>query len=410
MSPSRLALAALALVALLVAGGRDARADNPSPRNYPVYVLAIDTDDAEDQADALTAALRSRVRTAPGWSLSETTVTLSMLTAALKCPRTPDPPCLTKISEQLKADRFVWGQMQKMPGNRVKVDLHLWSRNKPETHATEAYADNLKDFTDDRLLRVAQRLFERLSGTVSTGALLVHAGDGTGVVLVDGQRHGTLVNGDASIELPAGPHSVEVRVQGYATSNDSVTIVAGKETRLNVNLVSSEATQPPSQSSGPGTRKVAGWAAIGVGGALLIGAGVAGIVWLNKRSEQNDKLSELPGPTTPDGKVPDPRYPQGVQACWNLIPPDKGLQDIADAACKRDREAKTVSAIGFVLGAAGAVALGVGIYLVVADPGPEKARPTGPKFEDRASRLKPRVRVVPTLSMSTQGLMVLGTF
>src|SRR5262249_36150938 len=193
MSPFRFALAALALVVFLVG---DANADPPGPRAYPLFVLAIDTDDAEDQADALTTALRSRVRTAQGWSLSETTVTLSMLTAALKCPRIPDAPCLVRIADQLKGDRFVWGHMQQAPGNRVRVELRLWSRNKPEQHASETYADNLRDFTDDRLLRIAQRLFDRLAGIASTGALVLHAGDANGVIFVDGQRHGMLTNGD----------------------------------------------------------------------------------------------------------------------------------------------------------------------------------------------------------------------
>ena len=132
MSTMRVArLLAFAVVLSSLFGFRVVLADPPGPRAYPLYVLALDTDDVEDQAEALTGALRSRVRAAPGWSLNDTTVTLSMLTAALKCPRYPDAACLAKIAEQLKADRFVWGTMQKAPGNAVKVDLHLWARNKP---------------------------------------------------------------------------------------------------------------------------------------------------------------------------------------------------------------------------------------------------------------------------------------
>src|SRR5215475_7074308 len=133
MSLPRFALMAFALTFLFVVlGGRDARADAPGPRAYPVYVLAIDTDDAEDQADALTGALRSRVRSAPGWSLQETTHALGMLTTALRCPARPDAACLQKIGDQLRTDRFLWGFLTKAAGNQVTAELHLWARGKPD--------------------------------------------------------------------------------------------------------------------------------------------------------------------------------------------------------------------------------------------------------------------------------------
>ena len=80
---------------------RPAFAEAPGPRTPPVHVLGIDSDDAEDQADALTGALRSRIRSAPGWSLQETQHALGMLTAALRCPPKPDQPCLQRIADQL---------------------------------------------------------------------------------------------------------------------------------------------------------------------------------------------------------------------------------------------------------------------------------------------------------------------
>jgi PEGA domain len=403
MSLSRLlgfALALLTFVATLAAS-RDARCDPAGPRAYPLYVLAVDTDDADDQSEALTGALRSRVRGASGWSLSETTLTLSMLTAALKCPKIPDPACLVKIGDQLKADRFVWGTMQKVPGNMVKVDLHLWARGKPDVTAGDSYTDNLKDQNDERLQRIAQRLFDRLTGSTSSGSLVVHAGDGGGIVMVDGQRRGSLEKGDATIELPSGTHAVEVRVQGYAWAKESVTITAGKEARLNVTLVAEGA--PPSEppSAGPSARKVAGWAAVGVGAALLIAGGVEAIVYLGKKSDQDNVDRTLFGgndvcnPILPDPK--DPRYPQAKQ--------------VTSAACSRSQDAKNVSTLGIIFGAAGAVATTVGLYLVLTDGGSSPTEKAGPKFEDRAAKATgPTMRLVPEISPRGQGLLLQGTF
>jgi hypothetical protein len=396
MPPSRLLALAVAILGFVLFA-RDARAEPPGPRAYPVYVLALDTEDTEDQAEALTGALRSRVRIAQGWSLSETTVTLSMLTAALKCPKVPDPPCLTKISEQLKADRFIWGALSKSPGNTVRADIHLWQRNKPEQTATETYTDNLKDQNDERLGRVAQHLFEKLTGSVSSGTLGVHAGDGAGLVFVDGQRRAALDKGDASVELPAGSHLVEVRVQGFAPSRDTVNIVAGKEARLAVNLVPGGEATERGTSSGPSGRRVGGWAAVGLGSAFLITAGVEAIVWAGKQSDQRDKLALLPqGAPACDFAT---KYPTAPQA----------QKDAAASACDNSDGAKKVSTLGIVFGAAGAVAVGIGMYLLLSDPGSSAE----PKFEDRtqAKRVtKPTIRLVPEVSPRTQGVLFEGTF
>ena len=111
------------LLLALVSFARTAHAEAPSPRATPVHVLSIDSDDAEDQADALSGAIRSRVRLAPGWSLQETSHSLSMLTAALRCPQKPDTPCLQRIGDQIHTDRFIWGTMSKGPNNQVVADL-----------------------------------------------------------------------------------------------------------------------------------------------------------------------------------------------------------------------------------------------------------------------------------------------
>ena len=61
-------------------GGIFHRASNS--KATPIYVLSVWTNDADDQADALTAALRSRVRQLPGWSLAETTQSFETLAIA----------------------------------------------------------------------------------------------------------------------------------------------------------------------------------------------------------------------------------------------------------------------------------------------------------------------------------------
>src|SRR5579859_3596369 len=100
---TRLAFATLASTILGLAP-LVARADTVSPKTTAVYVLSVWTDDADDQADALTQALRARVRQTPGWMLLDTTQSFETLSIALKCPSRPDAACLQRIGDQLHAD------------------------------------------------------------------------------------------------------------------------------------------------------------------------------------------------------------------------------------------------------------------------------------------------------------------
>ncbi len=117
-----------------------ALAEPPNGKATPVYVLSIWTNDVDDQADALTAAIRSRVRIAPGWSLAETNQSFETLSLALRCPPTPNQSCLDRIGDQLHADHYVWGTMAKEKAGEVSVELRLWSRGKPQARRARATA------------------------------------------------------------------------------------------------------------------------------------------------------------------------------------------------------------------------------------------------------------------------------
>ena len=145
---------------------RVARADPPTAKTVAVYVLTIWTEDADDQADALTKALRLRVLQAPGWSLIEAAQSFETLAIALKCPPSPDGACLQRIGDQLRADHYVWGIMEKnkaTPGG-VRAELHLWTRGKPSVTAHAAFSDGLKDPSDASLRAIATELFGQLTG------------------------------------------------------------------------------------------------------------------------------------------------------------------------------------------------------------------------------------------------------
>jgi hypothetical protein len=372
--PLVLALTAAPMLAL----PRAARADASSAKTLPVYVLTVQTDDSDDQAEALTQALRWRVRQAPGWSLLETSQSFETLSIALKCPPKPDNACLGRIGDQLHTDRFVWGTLSKAGGGQVKADLHLWARGKPDTVAQSTYTDNLKDASDESLRAVATGLFATLSGTSAGAAVVIHAGNGGGDVLVDGAVRGKLDGGSARIDVPAGSHTIAVRVPGYATASQPANVQVGADQELTFSLTSAG---PAPVEGGPSkpfpARKVLEYGAIIVGGGLLIVSGVETAGWINDSNQSNTDRQHVPA------NIND--------VCSTQV------NSYAQDACNKSHDAQTVSALAWTFGVAGAAVLGTGIILMLTDQDQPSTETGG------AASAKPRRNFDVTPSFGPQG-------
>jgi hypothetical protein len=340
-------------------------------------VLGIDSDDAEDQADALTGALRSRVRSAPGWSLQETQHALGMLTAALRCPSKPDAACLQRIADQLHTDRFVWGVMSKAPGSQVTAEIHLWARGKPDSSAKETYSDNLRDQNDETLRKIAARILDKIAGTVTTGTVTVHAGDADGVVWINGQKSRALEHGTATIDLAAGRYDVEVRAEGFTTAKqESVTVVAGQDTSVPLKLVpvAAPSAEPASSGGNIDIRRVAGWSLIGVGVVAGIVAGVEGVEFLSAKNDLNSAR-------------------QGVSSnVTDICASSVAFNSAAVNACNKYNAAASDRTVGTIFAAVGVVSVGIGAILLLTEPKKEGSAIDG---APAARAEKPRFRVLP---------------
>ncbi len=370
----RLALA-IVMLALLVAVPRAARADVSSAHSVSVAVLAFESEDAEEQADALTGSLRSRIRASQGWSLVETSQSLGMLTAALRCSGKPLPSdCQQRIGEQIKSERYIYGYVTKGPVGQVTAEVHLYQKGKPDTLIKESYADNLKDQNDDTLRKVAQRILDRLGGT-AVGTVVVRMGTENGEVIVDGDKHVPLSNGLARVELAPGGHSVEVQVAG-GSQKRNVVVTAGKETVVEMS--------PGGSSGDPGrddkpfpTRKILG------GGLMVLGAiaTTVGIVSIANWASVQDK----------DDEGSPYRQFQGEDAC-NAGSAGKEL-------CDFHKDSERSSIIAWITTPTGLLMLGAGGYLFFVDGGSTEKTA-------KVKAPKPKTNVMPTLG----GLVIRGTF
>jgi hypothetical protein len=346
---------ALGLVSVLgvsmAFGARSAWAEPPNPKATPVYVLSIQTEDADDQAEALTQALRSRVRQVQGWSLLESQQSFETLAIALKCPPRPDQPCLQRIADQLHADHYVWGAMSKKkePG-QVTAELHLWTRGRGNTDAGEGYTENLKEASDPTLLQIASRLFGALTGGVGGGTLVIHAGTGGGTILIDGIEKGTLEGGVARVDVGGGAHTVAVRVAGFEAplQQTSVSVGAEQEVAFTLAPVGGGPLDAGAHSSFP-LRKVASYTALAAGVGLLVAGGVEGLAWMSDSNASKNDRKNVPTNIT--------------DVCV-----DEVNQSAVDA-CQKSKNALTVSTLAWVFTGVGVALAGTGIYLLASDGG-----------------------------------------
>jgi hypothetical protein len=260
------------------------------PKAPPMsYVIPLASDDAEENAEGFSGALRARVRAAAGWTLGEASDTLELYTTALRCPEHPDPPCLERIAAQLKTDRFFWGFLKRTQKGQVLAEVHLWRKLKGDSSTTETYSDNLKDQNDEVLRRIAGHAFAKLAGETVPALLTVNVRppETEGVVLVDGKEQSPIDQGQATVELKPGTHAISVRANGFKTSQNQVSIDAGKELTLEVKLERGTDTPPPASKPIP-ARKILGIGGMVAGGGFLIAGIIESANFLSLQSQNSD--------------------------------------------------------------------------------------------------------------------------
>src|SRR6185437_7602483 len=145
---------AWATAAAITAGAGAAYAAEPGPDTLPIHVIAIQTDNADDQAEALTKALAAAVRREPGWSLGPGDYSLEVLALSNKCPEPPDANCQSRIADQIRSDRYVWGSIKKK-GQIVSGQVPMWVRGKGTSNAPVEYTANLTEANEEALKKIA---------------------------------------------------------------------------------------------------------------------------------------------------------------------------------------------------------------------------------------------------------------
>lgn len=370
-----------------------AAASVASAQGKPVQVVSIDSDDAEDQADAFTGALKSRVRAQPGWQLGDSSSSLGPLLMALKCPPKPDAPCLGRMGDQLKTDRFFWGTMKKSAGGKsVTLELHVWARGKADQSVTETYSDNLKDQNDETLRKIAAKLFEKLAGVGGTAVvptsggtvlIAVHVNVDEGTVFVDGLEKGKINHGVASVEVPVGPHEIEVRSEGKNPASQKITAATGPETSITLELTPATPLPPPGPSKPFPVKKVIGFSVAGLGVVAGIIGIVEGVSFIDAQGKNDKDHNNVKN--------------KGIK---DFCSDTTGVTGPMSMECKNIKNAESARTLELVFFGVGAALIATGTILLITDKG------------SASTDEKPQtgLRVVPSIGPNGGGIGLVGTF
>lgn len=351
---------ALTAFAALAAGSATAIAAEPGPDTLPISVIAIQTDVADDQAEALTKALRNAVRAMPGWSLGEGDFSLEVLTLSLKCAEPPDASCQSRIADQIKSDRYVWGTIQKKGAN-VHGTLNFWVRGKGTSKVPVDYTANLTESSDETLKTIAAQAINELTGGPPKGGIHIKAGDLQGQVFVDGQPLGALKSGDGSFMIPSGSHKITVKAPGYADAESQVVVKpTGAPTEVTLVPIQNEA------KTAVNWRKVGGFTSLGVG----VAAGVVGLIGALQvsSSANNEDYLKYANNTVTDN------------ICISAATAGDHPDSTVDSLCGKAKTGELLQAIMFPVAA---VAGGLGIYLIATSASAPKGPQTGFKFDPK---------------------------
>lgn len=145
--------------------------------------------------------------------------------------------CMSKIGQDLKADRLLYGKLEALPGKGYQVSLNLLNVSKKTMERNTSDLIPLSDVGSSGIQKWARTLYNRLSGIPSQGSIVVKANVSSGTVSVDGEGKGSLSGGQLRISgVSAGSHKVRIESPGHEPFESEVVVTSGESSTVNATL------------------------------------------------------------------------------------------------------------------------------------------------------------------------------
>lgn len=389
-----------------------AHAAPPGPGVETIPVLEIATDDADDQAKALTQAIRSRVKASPQFALAEQSVSLQVLLLALKCPDVPDAPCQDKIAGKIKSEKYIWGTMKKGPNKTVVADLHFYVKGRPDQRQQFSFPDTMTDAIDPQMQKQAESMFLRITQFGRVGVVKLTMETPTdGEVFANGQSIGAITAKDHEYTLPVGETLFEVRSGGKVIARGQGSVLATAATELKLAEVKEKSdapgTKPAAQTAVPAWKRPVAFGAMGLGAVALGFTAFRGIQNLTFDDPQfsayrdSEKIAGTGDPSAAASKDACVQARGGLRASRPGAPEVGYVRGKCDEADSRRTQQLIFGIAGGVLAIAG----GALYYTTLGDKGGGTA---SAKQADKPKRVS--VDVTPITSPTYNGVALTGAF
>ncbi len=255
-----------------------------SPGAVEIEILAFSSNDAVDEAAALTDAFKHALIAAPGVADHGKSHALEAVALTAGCNDPMEASCGAKIEKEIKFDKFIYGTVKKSPPNKITATLSYYNAGQVKTVAKTYDAGPVaKDGTSPELKKIATDAMWALLGGAPKGKVDVTvvgpAANDDGELFEDGKSIGTVTAGKGAVELPSGIHTVELRVKGFASTTGEIEVTPAGAT-LQLSPVRLTPSKPLDW------QLYGGIAAIAVG-AVFVGIGVSKS--LSIKSSQDDE-------------------------------------------------------------------------------------------------------------------------
>jgi hypothetical protein len=351
-----------------------------------VHVLEITADfDDVGLAQTLTNLLRLRIGDGADFLLASNNPSFLVLAPTVRCDArgfdarplresadvSIDGRCLRSIGAHLGAKRYFWGHLYHEGGGRLGVKLHLWREDRGDIVKALALEGGGRE-------RLIERLYLHLVRPEQVADVRVVADAGLeGELWVDGRSHGAYAP-VTELTLLAGEHRLEVRGGGKVLARGHTTVIAGRSSEVRLEALAR--TDLPTEGPPPlpvtitprgSWERPSGFVGLGVG-AALIGAGIVSSLRVRALDNEFASPSLLAYRSDVSGDACDAAESDLASTQTGAATPGRVERLCSGGA--------TLRVLQYVFYGAGALAAGVGAYLVLTSPGSRQtsARTTEP--------------------------------
>jgi hypothetical protein len=368
-----------------------------TPGAIELEVLSFSSNDAVDEAAALTDAFKHAIVSAPGVVDHGKTHALEAVALTAGCDDPMAASCAPKIASEIKHDKIIYGTVKKTPPNKITATLTFYHAGQVKTVAKTYDAGPVaKDGTSPELKKIALEALFSLMGGAPKGKVEITVGGPAatedGELFENNQSLAKVTAGKASVDLPSGTHTVELRVKGFAATTGVVEVTPAGAS-LQLSPVSLEPSKPIDW------QLYGGIAAVGLG-LVFVGLGVSNSLGV-KDAQNDDTFTNYRRRWPASESDTCARAREGKESPTN----DPSLPKIASQVAGICDDAKSKQTAQFIWYGLGGIFVAGGAVLIATDKGVSKG---SDKPGDKGVGV--RIEVRPVVTPTYSSLSLVGSF